>query len=112
MTGIKLRAHILAMSSTMEIIIIASVIALVADMGWLAHDIWHNGMNLWYSVVGLGLSSGTFMTIYALRKHHRDTVTNGLKQLKLNKIAEQKQRNRAKRHLQLVRNRKQCEAIK
>lgn len=106
MANIRLRAHIKAMSSTMEIIIIASVVALVADTSWLAHDIYENGMGVWYSVVGIGLVSATVMTTWALRKHHLDIVQNGIKCLLVEKIEEQKKRNRVKRHLQLVKSNK------
>lgn len=107
MTRVRLRAHIRAMSSTMELIIIASLVALIADLSWIAHDIYYNGLSVWYSVVFTGIFSGTAMTLYALRKHHRDTVQNGIKNLMVEKIIAQKQRNRVKRHLQLVRSRQQ-----
>ncbi len=103
MTHMRLKAHIRAMSSTMEIIIIASVIALVADLSWLLHDVYENGLGMWYSLVGLGLLSATGMTGWALRKHHNDIVANGIKLLLVEKVAEQKTRNRVKRHLELVR---------
>lgn len=98
-----MRAHIRAMSSTMEIIIIASVVALVADTAWLGHDIYENGMGIWYALVGTGLLSATAMTGWALRKHHLDIVANGIRLLLAEKVADQKIRNRVKRHLELVR---------
>lgn len=103
MATIRMRAHIRAMSSTMEIIIIASVIALLADTGWLAHDVYENGIGVWYTLVGMGLVSATLMTGWALRKHHLDIVQNGIKCLLTEKLAEQKKSTRIKRHLQLVR---------
>ena len=106
MATIRLRAHIRAMSSTMEIIIIASVIALLADTFWLAHDVYENGMGWWYGTVGAGLITATLMTAWALRKHHLDIVQNGIKNLLVEKLDEQKKRNRVKRHLELVRSKK------
>ena len=103
MINVKLKAHIKAMSGTMEIIIIASVIALLADTLWLGHDMYENGFGLWYLMVGIGLLSATLITAWALRKHHLDTVQNGIKLLLIEKVTQQKQRNRVKRHLELVR---------
>lgn len=111
MRALKLKAHIKAMSSTMEIIIIASVIALIADFGWVCHDVIDNGISFWYGLIGGGLMIATLMTVYALRKHHLDSVENGAKLLLSQKIAEQRVRNaqlkaqiRLNRHLELVRN--------
>ncbi len=103
MAPIRLRAHIRAMSSTMEIIIIASVIALVADFCWVLHDIVDNGMSVAYAFIGGGLFVAAIMTAWALRKHHLDIVQNGIKNLLVEKLDEQKKRNRIKRHLSLVR---------
>ncbi len=103
MRTLKLRAHIKAMSNTMEVIIIASVIALVSDFCWVCHDVIDNGMSISYAFIGGGLFLATVMTAYALRKHHHDAVENGIKTLLSEKIAEQKARNRTKRHLELVR---------
>jgi len=103
MKTIRLRAHIKAMSSTMEIIIIASVIALAADSLWVLHDILDNGMSWSYGGIGGSLVTATLMTLYALKKHHNDSVKNGIKLLLSEKLHEQKVRNRLNRHLQLVR---------
>lgn len=96
---VRVRAHLRAMSSTMEIIIIASVIALVADFTWVLHDIKENGFSVSYMMIGSALFLATAMTAYALRKHHNDTVQNGIRVLLTTKIAEQKARNRINRKL-------------
>lgn len=107
MANIRLRAHIQAMSSTMELIIIASVIALVADFCWVLHDVAENGISVAYVCIGGGLFTATVMTTWALRKHHLDIVQNGIKNLMVEKLEAQKKRNRVKRHLELVRSRQQ-----
>jgi hypothetical protein len=103
MKAIRMRAHIKAMSNTIEICIIASIIALVADAGWVIHDVIDNGLSIWYILIETGLVIAALMTTYALIKHHNDQIENGFKMLLSKKIAEQRARNRCKRHLELVR---------
>lgn len=58
------------MTQTMELLIIASIIAIIADLGWLMHDILVNGFSIAYALVLSGLGSGLILTCYAGWWHH------------------------------------------
>lgn len=106
MRTVRVRAHIKAMSDTIEMGLVASLIALIADTGWIIKDISSHGLSLGYSAIGLGLLVGTAITAFLLVRHHRQRVRHGIKNMMLLKLAENKNNNmiqKAKRrHLKLV----------
>jgi hypothetical protein len=64
-------AHKRAFLSNFELACEAAIVALVADLLWLLHDIVANGMSIWYGGVALGLILGVTFTIVALVRHHK-----------------------------------------
>lgn len=62
--------NIEALFSNFELIAVAGLIALLADLGWLGHDVYENGMSIWYGLVGLGLSLGIIITAYVVIRHN------------------------------------------
>lgn len=92
---IKTKCHLKTLSETVELGLIASVAALMADLGWLTKDIVHNGFTAGYLGVGLGLLGGLLMTGYALYYHHKNGMKTKLQELyktKLERIAAKKKR--------------------
>jgi len=72
------KCHLKALSNTVELSLAASVTALVADVCWLAHDVITNGMSVTYAAVGTGLVIGLSVTVYAMIRHHKDSVKGDL----------------------------------
>lgn len=93
----RTKCHRQAMSEVMELTIIGGLIALVADCAWMAHDIYENGMSLWYLVVAIGLVTGTGITAIALHKHHQHNYKTIAKNLLASKLKIQKAKMAAKK---------------
>lgn len=62
--------HKKAFLTNFEIACEAGILALVADLVWLTHDVISNGISIWYILIFLGLSLGLGLTIFALLRHH------------------------------------------
>lgn len=65
------KKHIKAFLTNFEIACEAGILALIADILWLTHDIVDNGMSIWYGFIFIGLVSGLWLTIFALVRHHK-----------------------------------------
>lgn len=89
--------HVKSLQDSFEIILTASIVALVADTGWVLHDVLSNGMSIQYAFIGGGLVTATGMTIWATIKHHMNTYSKMTKELLRAKLLLQKQRNKKKR---------------
>ncbi len=63
--------HIKAFLTNFELACEAGILALMADLLWLTHDIVVNGAGIVYGVVGMGLAGGILLTSYALVRHHK-----------------------------------------
>lgn len=63
--------HRKAFLTNFEIACEAGILALLADMLWVVHDVLANGMSIWYFVIFLGLFLGNALTVFALCRHHR-----------------------------------------
>jgi len=81
------KCHFKALSNTIEMSLVASTIALIADVCWLTHDIVTNGMSATYAGVGAGLIAGLIATTVALVGHHRNQVKCDLRIKYVDKLA-------------------------
>ena len=86
MNTVNRKCHIQTLSDTIELSLIASLCALVADMIWLLHDVFNNGISVVYCTVFLGLLLGNVITIIALYRHHIGHVKTTLKVLLHDKL--------------------------
>ncbi len=69
----KLIAHTL--NKDFELISLASIIALVSDLGWVIHDIMTNGMSIQYGLIGTGLLIGVVLSAIVFeRRFLRDML--------------------------------------
>ena len=75
---IPIDLHKKAFLTNFEIACEAAILALVADLVWLSHDIMANGLSLWYIIVFIGLFTGTGLTVFALVRHHKYYTTKKL----------------------------------
>lgn len=82
----KTKCHRQALKDVIELTIIGGLLALTADCAWLAHDIYENGLSVWYVIVGTGLLGGTILTSVALYWHHQNNVKTIVKQLLAHKL--------------------------
>jgi uncharacterized membrane protein len=85
--------HVLkAIGSNFELACVAAVIALLADLTWLSHDIFYNGFSIVYGIVGLGLIIGIVLTVIVIVRHNSkltkklDTTLLNLKLKRIRKI--------------------------
>lgn len=62
--------HTAALRTDFELVCQASIVALVADLGWVFHDVLQNGMSLSYGFIGTGLVIGIVGTAWVLIRHH------------------------------------------
>lgn len=88
------KCHTKALSDTIELSLLASFIALVADMMWLLHDVYTNGGSLIYIFIFTGLMVGISLTGIALKRHHTSSVRELLRTLMADKIKVQKHKNK------------------
>lgn len=88
------KCHVKAFTEVFELVLVGSVIALVADTGWVAHDIYHNGFNWQYGFIGSGLVTATTLTIWACIKHHTMNFRKFASELLQIKLARQKHKNK------------------
>ena len=65
------KLHKKAFLTNFELACEAGIVALVADLIWLVHDITNAGMSVWYAIVATGLIFGVAVTAYALARHHK-----------------------------------------
>lgn len=63
--------HRRAFLTNFEIACEFAIIALLADLLWLSHDVVQNGFSLCYGLVGTGLTLGILGTSFALIRHHK-----------------------------------------
>jgi len=89
------KCHIKALKESIELTIIGGLVALVADLGWLLHDILTNGLSIYYILVGTGLLTGTIITASALFAHHDKSVHKITKKLMKEKVSIQRAKRRA-----------------
>ena len=80
---IESNIHARALLSNFELACEGAVIALTADVIWLAHDISKSGFSLWYAAVLIGLVIGLGLTVYALYRHHKQHTTHFLRNKKI-----------------------------
>lgn len=88
------KCHVSAMMDVIEIALIASIVALVADLTWVLHDIVANGMSVVYAFIGGGLFIGLVLTGVSLYKHHVILVKQSRQSLLLMKLKIQKDKMR------------------
>ena len=65
------KARYRAFRTNFEVACIMSAIVIVADMTWLAHDIYENGFGIWYGIIGFGMLFGLVGTIIVIVRHNR-----------------------------------------
>lgn len=70
MSKLTLTLKLQAFRSNFELAMIVSICVIMADMAWLAHDIFHYGLSIWYCVVGTGLFGGLIGSIFILFRHN------------------------------------------
>lgn len=81
------KCHIKALRNTIELSLIASLTALIADLGWLIHDIHGNGLSVVYVSVGTGLIIGIVLTGFAVYNHHTGNVQCDIQEMYKKKLA-------------------------
>ena len=97
MTTLTKKCHIQTLADAIELSLLASTIALIADSAWVVHDIIHNGWSLTYACILAGLVCATCITGYALVRHHTGRMVIALQTLLHDKLAKQKSINKHKR---------------
>ena len=65
------------------------ILICLTDMFWLIHDIVYNGFEVWYMLVGMGLTIGLLGTVWVCWKHHKQ-YTHRLIHKKINKRVQRK----------------------
>lgn len=91
------KLHMTALVEVFELILIASVIALLADTAWLMHDVCSNGISVTYAFILGGLTAATIITMIACVKHHRNNYRKLSKELLAEKLKKQKHINHHRR---------------
>lgn len=102
MVNITKKCHLQSLTDVVELSLIASLIALIADLSWLMHDIYVNGLSILYILVFTGLFTGIIITGTALKRHHYGAVAKMVKQLLREKLQLQHAISRRKRHIKLI----------
>ncbi len=87
MTTVHRKCHIQTLSDAIELSLIASLCALVADIVWLLHDVASNGISVVYCIVFVGLLLGNVITSIALYRHHTGRVRTTLATMLRDKLA-------------------------
>ncbi len=67
----KKEVHKKAFLTNFELACEFGILICLTDMLWLAHDIFSNGLSIWYMLVGGGLTLGLIGTIWVLWRHHK-----------------------------------------
>ena len=83
----------MAISQTMELLIIAGAIGLIADVIWVIRDILSLS-HCWLYLIGIMLATATLLTIYAGYKHHMSCVENYITTMLKAKVKNQQARRR------------------
>lgn len=89
------RCHLTAIKELVEVISIGGVIAILADICWIIHDIFIAEVSrpgLW--AIGLGLLLAFIVSSYGLFHYHKESVKKVLHQRLLHKL----KINKAKQH--------------
>jgi len=63
-----------ALRSNFELACLYAIGITTADIIWMLHDIWYNGMSIWYFTVLSGLIGGVIGTIIVVIKHNGEVV--------------------------------------
>ncbi len=71
---IKTRAHYLALTDLVEVISIASLIAVTADVFWVVRDSIVGGFTLGLDIIMVALIAAMVGMIYGLYKYHNKLV--------------------------------------
>lgn len=93
------KCHLGAVMDVIELALIASLIALIADLGWVIHDVSSNHMSIAYGFIGGGLLIGIILTSLSLYKHHKVIVDEKRKHLLITKLKIQKDKLRYLRRM-------------
>lgn len=94
---VKTKCHVQAFVEVFELVLIASVVALLADTGWVFHDILVNGLSIQYILIASGLLGATAITVIAFLKHHANNYKNMVKVLLVDKMNIQRRKNKHSR---------------
>lgn len=63
-----------AFRTNFELVCLFAVVALVADLGWVVHDVISNGISLAYILIGSGLAIAIAGTIWVMIRHNSVVV--------------------------------------
>ena len=96
---IKIRAHYQAAIELLELMSLASLIALLADAIWIVRDITVNGLTSGLFVVGVLLWTAFIMMAVGVYKYHIKAVKKILQDLLASKIQETKLKARVSRRM-------------
>ncbi len=91
------KGHIYALKEVFELVLIASIIALISDTVWVMHDICTNGISKIYVVISSGLITATVLTTHATMKHHHNNYMRYMHDTMTQKLFKQKRINKHRR---------------
>lgn len=94
--NIKAKAHYQAALELLEVMSIASLIALIADAIWIIRDISVNGLTLGLGIVGVLLWIALIIMGYGVYKYHVKAVKKILHEMMEQKVKINKSRRKAK----------------
>ncbi len=83
---IKSTAHYQAMKDLIELMAIASALALIADCFWIVRDMYADGMTSGRLFVMVFLDLGLGIQIYALIRFHKQLMADILHTIKTEKL--------------------------
>lgn len=91
--NIKQKAHKKALTELIEVITIASLASVVADVGWCIYEIYNYGLHVPLLIVLIILFTSAIVITKALYKYHMKQVKEFLHEHLLLKLKRTKRRN-------------------